>query len=97
VECAGWKFYDEVVAETRSVDLGEGDLIVLCSDGLHRYVDVKMLADLLSVTEEPEAACQTLIDFAKASGGQDNVTVVVTRPDLSETTDRVFRSRPMQN
>lgn len=81
---------DKVVAETRSVDLEEGDLIVLCSDGLHRYVDARMLAGLLSVTEEPEAACQTLIAFSKASGAQDNVTVVVARPDLSETADRVF-------
>ncbi|MDA7893899.1 SpoIIE family protein phosphatase [bacterium] len=61
---------DEVVAEVRSVDLEEGDLIVLCSDGLHRYVEAKLLADVLSVTEEPGAVCRTLIDFAKASRGR---------------------------
>ncbi|MGI9444565.1 MAG: PP2C family protein-serine/threonine phosphatase [Rubripirellula sp.] len=81
---------DEVVAEARRVDLEEGDLIVLCSDGLHRYVDAETLAEVLSVTEDPESACRTLVDFANASGGQDNVTVVVAKPDLSVTTERSF-------
>ena len=81
---------DEVVAEARRVDLEEGDLIVLCSDGLHRYVDAEMLAEVLSVTEDPESACRTLIDLANSSGGQDNVTVVVAKPDLSVATKRTF-------
>jgi len=81
---------NEVIAEARRVDLEEGDLIILCSDGLHRYVDEYMLADVLSVTEEPEAACRSLVDLANASGGQDNVTVVIARPDLTEIDDRIF-------
>ena len=81
---------DEVVAEARRVDLEDGDRIVLCSDGLHRYVNEEMLAEVLSVTEDPESACRTLVDFANASGGQDNVTVVVAKPDLSLSTDRSF-------
>ncbi|MGI9469050.1 MAG: PP2C family protein-serine/threonine phosphatase [Rubripirellula sp.] len=81
---------DEVVAEARRVDLEEGDLIVLCSDGLHRYVDAEMLAEVLSVTEDPESACRTLVDFANASGGQDNITVVVAKPDLSSSTEHSF-------
>jgi len=80
---------EEVVAEARRVDLEKGDMIILCSDGLHRYVDAKMLAEVLSVTQQLEAACRTLIDYANASGGQDNVTVVVSRPDLSKIGDRV--------
>ncbi|MCH1438513.1 MAG: protein phosphatase 2C domain-containing protein [Rubripirellula sp.] len=85
---------DEVVAEARRVDLEEGDLIVLCSDGLHRYVGPDMLAEVLAVTEHPEAACRTLVDFANSSGGQDNVTVVVAKPDLSVTTEPVFMPDP---
>ena len=81
---------DEVVAEARRVDLEEGDLVVLCSDGLHRYVDEQLLAEVLSVTEDPESACRALVDFANASGGQDNVTVVVAKPELSVTTQRRF-------
>ncbi len=81
---------DEVVAEARRVDLEEGDLVVLCSDGLHRYVDEQLLAEVLSVTEDPESACRALVDFANASGGQDNVTVVVAKPELSVTTQHRF-------
>ena len=42
------------------------------------------------MTEDPESACRTLVDFANASGGQDNVTVVVAKPDLSVTTGNGF-------
>jgi len=33
--------------------------------------------------------CRGLVDFKNASGGQDNVTVVGSRPDLSKCADRV--------
>lgn len=49
-----------------------------------------MLAEVVSVTEDPESACRTLVDFANASGGQDNITVVVAKPELTETMNRVF-------
>lgn len=52
----------------------EGDVFLLCSDGLYGLVKepevVRMLADL-----EPPAAARALVDRANALGGHDNVTV----------------------
>jgi serine/threonine protein phosphatase PrpC len=56
-----------------------GDRFLLCTDGL-----TKMLSDrdLLSIVQQAatlEAACQGLVDRANASGGEDNITVVLVQ------------------
>ena len=70
----------ELVAEVRRFDLQADDTIVLCSDGLHRYVDSQRLAEVVSATESAQEACQRLIEIASDAGGEDNITVVVARP-----------------
>ena len=64
--------------------LEPGDLLMMCTDGLHDLVvDDEMLATL--DTEEPlEARAQQLVDRALARGGRDNVTVLVLRFDGPE-------------
>jgi protein phosphatase len=71
---------EELIAEVRRIDLESGDLIVLCSDGLHRYVDNERLAAVVTEAGSPEVACRQLIGIANESGGEDNITVVVSRP-----------------
>jgi protein phosphatase len=71
----------DLTAEVRRVDLESGDAIVLCSDGLHRYVDMEQLATIVSEAESPESACKRLIEIANDAGGEDNITVVVAKPE----------------
>jgi protein phosphatase len=54
-----------------------GDRYLLCSDGLVDEVSDDEIAELLSQHPDPQAAAQALVDRANASGGRDNVTVVV--------------------
>lgn len=70
----------ELTAEVRRADLEHGDAIVLCSDGLHRYVGKEQLAAVVTESESPQAACKRLIEIANNAGGEDNITVVVSRP-----------------
>jgi protein phosphatase len=58
--------------------LRPGDTIVLCTDGLTRYVDPVRLHQLVQQQPLSEAA-QRLVDHANQSGGSDNVSVVVVR------------------
>ena len=55
--------------------------LVLCSDGLSRYlpgaVGTSTLATMVFAAESPGEAARGLTRFALDSGGQDNVTVVV--------------------
>jgi protein phosphatase len=58
-----------------------GDLLVLCSDGLSGQVSKEEIARVVSGTSDLTAACKALIDRANASGGPDNITVIVARFD----------------
>ena len=71
----------DLIAEVRRVDIQEGDVVVLCSDGLHRYVGKERLAEIVTESASPEAACQRLIVIANEAGGEDNITVVVSKPE----------------
>jgi serine/threonine protein phosphatase PrpC len=56
----------------------EGDLFLLCSDGLNSMLGDDHIQELLRANQsDPEAACRALVDAANQKGGEDNVTVIV--------------------
>jgi protein phosphatase len=56
----------------------DGDIFVLCSDGLSGQVtDAEIGATACGL--EPREACQFLVDLANLRGGPDNITVVIVR------------------
>jgi protein phosphatase len=59
--------------------LMEGDILVLCSDGLSRMVSDVEIASTLLTSTEMQAAANRLVDLANEYGGEDNVSVVVVR------------------
>lgn len=63
--------------DTRSLELHEGDRILLCSDGLTTMVSDFGIHQILNVGENVEATVWSLIEHANAAGGVDNTTVVV--------------------
>jgi serine/threonine protein phosphatase PrpC len=56
-------------------DIEAGDTFLLCSDGLHGYVEDRHIAALLA-GPNPQAAAQQLVDTTLANGAPDNVTVI---------------------
>ena len=74
----------EVVLDVCDHSLMHDDLLLLCSDGLTDMVDDDGICDLLSHTHAclPDA-CRTLVDAANASGGRDNIAVVLMRVGLA--------------
>ena len=59
-------------------DLLEGDVFVLCSDGLHGLVRPEEIVAGVADRDE-ESAVRELVDLALERGAPDNVTVVVAR------------------
>lgn len=55
----------------------DGDRILLCSDGLHGYVEEAAIFQELLTQRDPERAVRDLIDMANANGGPDNITAVI--------------------
>jgi serine/threonine protein phosphatase PrpC len=66
----------EVEPDVQTIEVRPGDRFLLCTDGLTDHVETEtdLKVDLQANLAD---AAQSLIDFANASGGHDNVTVVV--------------------
>ncbi len=55
------------------------DVYLLCSDGLSRLVADEEVLKAAKGTRDLDLLCQQLIDKANASGGRDNITVLLIR------------------
>jgi len=69
---------DDVAIALHELDLRRGDTLLLCSDGLTRYVADTELSSVLEVAPNPQSASDTLVNLANQRGGADNITVVVS-------------------
>jgi hypothetical protein len=70
--------YETVQVDTIDFDVLPGDQFLLCSDGLHGYLDDDRIKKLF-VPEEITSIPKQLIDHANESGGQDNITAIALR------------------
>ena len=70
---------EEVEVEADERMLLDGDVLLLCSDGLTRMVSDAHIARCLLAHPEPQAAADGLVALANESGGADNVTVLLLR------------------
>lgn len=65
-----------------------GDLVLLCSDGLHGSVTGPNLSALLDPGADPQVIAKRLLAAALAAGSSDNVTAIVARiEELPERDD----------
>ena len=68
---------DYVEVDTFEVECRAGDRFMLCSDGLHGYIDDPAeIAGLLN-GQTLDAGAIKFIDLANGRGGKDNITVVI--------------------
>ena len=70
---------ETVEPDLAEITLLEGDVFVLCSDGLTGHVDDHEICKVVSDTEELQESCDALVELANQRGGEDNITVVVAR------------------
>jgi serine/threonine protein phosphatase PrpC len=69
----------DVKVASKSVELLEGDLLLLCSDGLSGLVHDPEIEEVLLAEEDLGQAASTLIEKANDAGGRDNITAVLAR------------------
>lgn len=67
------------LADLSSLQLSDGDQVLLCTDGLTDLVEEADIAQALAVGRPAADACSALVEMALAGGGHDNITVVVAR------------------
>lgn len=70
-----------LIAEVSQTDLSAGDTVLLCSDGLSRYVSAEQICEVVH-RGGPDVSkiCHQLVDLANEAGGEDNITVIVSHP-----------------
>jgi PPM family protein phosphatase len=68
-----------VEVDTWTYPVKDGDILLLCSDGLTSMVPEEKIAEVLESSSSLRDAATRLIREANAAGGRDNITVVLTR------------------
>jgi protein phosphatase len=89
----------EITPVTGKIRLRQGDILLLCSDGLSgklRGEDIQQI--VLNSNGDLVQACNSLVEEANNRGGEDNITVVLARfvgDDLElPTTERITIELP---
>ena len=67
---------DDIEVETGNFPIAEGDIYLLCTDGLTNMVEDFDIGKILSESENP---ADDLIQSALDNGGHDNISVIVVR------------------
>lgn len=83
-----------VIPELAFHDVRAGDLLMLCSDGLHGWVPHAQIEALLCRRAPLDAACAGLLDLARQYASRDNVTAVLVRFDKVPAAARKNSGRP---
>lgn len=69
------------------VDIKEGDVFVICSDGLYDEVSDLDIAKTIREEENMSNVCTALVEKANKNGGHDNISIIcikVTEEDINE-------------
>ncbi|MRR15365.1 MAG: Stp1/IreP family PP2C-type Ser/Thr phosphatase [Deltaproteobacteria bacterium] len=67
----------EVAADLGELTVLTGDILLLCSDGLHNMVSDEEMLEIISRAGNVHAASEFLVDTANDNGGLDNVSAIV--------------------
>lgn len=73
---------ETVEADYFTVELQEGDLVLMCTDGLTNMLEDEEIRMILGGARDIVEKAQTLVDAANANGGKDNISVVLIEQDL---------------
>ncbi|QTV79517.1 PP2C family protein-serine/threonine phosphatase [Microbacterium sp. NIBRBAC000506063] len=74
---------DLTVPDYVSIEPHDGDVFVICSDGLTKELTDYGILHFVTGQPEPAAAVDAMLSAALENGGRDNVTLIVVRVSLS--------------
>ena len=84
-----------VEPDAQTVGAHDGDLLLLCSDGLSTMISDAQIAAVLARDEPLGATTRGLVAAANDAGGRDNITVVLLRLEVltGATADEIEKTR----
>ena len=73
-----------VMVDMFKLEIKSGEHILLCSDGMYEYIDIRMIEKIMEAASDRKSAIKTLMDMSNQAGGSDNITVVIATNKESE-------------
>ncbi|MBO0959160.1 Stp1/IreP family PP2C-type Ser/Thr phosphatase [Neobacillus sp. MM2021_6] len=71
----------DVKIDTKTIIFEEGDILLLCSDGLSNKVKEEQMISILQSEDSLEQKALSLINGANENGGEDNITLIILEFD----------------
>lgn len=66
-----------VIVDSVEYEVKDGDILIICSDGLTRHVNDQELGKITRGSPDSQTAARTLVQLANQRGGRDNISAVV--------------------
>lgn len=70
----------DVMADFFEVELGENNVIMMCSDGLSNMIEDGKIAAVLGSKREINEKAELLVNMANENGGKDNISIIIIEP-----------------
>ena len=71
---------DQVEPDFFTVELEEGDIVLMCSDGLTNMLEDEEIRMIITGARDLVEKAQRLIEAANNNGGRDNISVILIEP-----------------
>ena len=71
-----------VVADFFDVELNEGDVILMCSDGLSNMLEDEEIRMIACAQRDIIEKAEALVRAANNNGGKDNISLIIIEPEL---------------
>lgn len=85
---------DDVESDLFEREIQPGDVLLLCSDGLHGLVKEQEMGTLVATADTMQNAAQELVDLANERGGHDNISVMLIKvEDVGEALPNILNGR----
>jgi len=81
---------ESVEPDLADLELLPGDVLLLCSDGLSRYITESDMLEIFNSAECLEGACDHLIEAGKSSGSDDNLTCLLVRANRQSAAAKIL-------
>lgn len=82
----------ELEVEVQEMPLSDSERLLLCSDGLSGMVSDQQIWDIVRQAPSYQAAVESLIEAARAAGGEDNITAVLVGLGSDEALPKKIQS-----
>lgn len=70
---------EDVEPDFFEVSVKEGDIVLMCSDGLTNMLEDETIEQIIKENEDLETAAATLVKYANQNGGKDNIAIIIIK------------------